>query len=114
MRKVFAVGLAVAAALLIGTFAGAARAAGNFECDEAWSLCAEPSNSISYNNEYTKHDEPTLLFYSNQLESNNSNTYNLTLPNESRVLPNQAGTGDTWNFQLHPAFWFGMALCDNQ
>jgi hypothetical protein len=20
----------------------------------------------------------------------------------------------TWNFELHPAFWFGMALCDNQ
>ena len=30
------------------------------------------------------------------------------------MLPNQAGTAGTWNFQLHPAFWFGMALCDNQ
>ena len=29
-------------------------------------------------------------------------------------MPNQAGTGGTWNFQLHPAFWYGMALCDNQ
>ena len=29
-------------------------------------------------------------------------------------MPNQAGTGGTWNFQLHPAFWLGMALCDNQ
>ncbi len=30
------------------------------------------------------------------------------------MLPNQAGTAGTWNFQLHPAFWLGMALCDNQ
>ena len=40
--------------------------------------------------------------------------YQMTVPAESRVMPNQAGTGGTWNFQLHPAFWFGMALCDNQ
>ena len=40
--------------------------------------------------------------------------YQMTVPEESRVMPNQAGTGGTWNFQLHPAFWFGMALCDNQ
>ena len=30
------------------------------------------------------------------------------------MLPNQDGTAGTWNFQLHPAFWLGMALCDNQ
>ena len=46
MKKAFAAGLAVLAILLIGTFAGAARASGNFDCDEAWSLCAEPSDSI--------------------------------------------------------------------
>ena len=114
MGKVFAVGLAVVAALLIGTFAGAARAAGNFDCDESWSLCAEPVDSIGYAGEYTGHDEPSLLFYSNQAGSGNSSTYNLTLPDDPRVMPNQAGTGGTWNFQLRPAFWLGMALCDNQ
>ena len=114
MGKAFAVGLAVVAALVIGTFAGAARAAGNFDCDEAWSLCAEPVDSIGYAGEYTGHDEPSLLFYSNQAGSGNSSIYNLTLPDEPRVLPNQAGTGGTWNFQLRPAFWLGMALCDNQ
>jgi hypothetical protein len=30
------------------------------------------------------------------------------------VLPNQAGTAGSWNFQVHIAYWFGMALCDNQ
>jgi hypothetical protein len=38
----------------------------------------------------------------------------LTLPTDPPKLPNQAGTGGTWNFQLHPAFWFGMAMCDDQ
>jgi hypothetical protein len=114
MKKVFAAGLAVLATLLIGTFAGAARASGNFECDEGWSLCAEPADSIGYAGEYTGHDEPSLLFYSAQPGSGNSNIYHLTLPDESLVMPNQAGTGGTWNFQLRPAFWLGLALCDNQ
>ncbi|HMI98261.1 MAG TPA: hypothetical protein VK488_00335 [Gaiellaceae bacterium] len=114
MRKVIAIGLAVLATLVIGTFAGAARAASNFDCDEAWSLCAEPSDSIGYNGTYTGHDEPSLLFYSATAGSGNSSIYQLTLPDESRTLPNQQGTGGTWNFQLHPAFWLGMALCDNQ
>ena len=115
MRKVFAAGFAISAVLLLGTFAGAARAeAPNLRCDEAWSLCAEVSDSIGYNGTYTGHDEPSLLFYSNRAGSGNSNLYRLTVPNESRVMPNQAQTGGTWNFQLHPAFWLGMALCDNQ
>ncbi len=113
MKNALVAGLAVLATLLIGTFAGTARA-DNFHCDDAWSLCAEVSDSIGYNGAYTGHDEPSLLFYSNQPGSGNSNIYQLTLPNESRVMPNQAGTGGTWNFQLHPAFWLGMALCDNQ
>jgi len=29
--------------------------------------------------------------------------------------PNKTGVGgSTWNFQLRPTFWFGLALCDNQ
>ena len=80
MRKVFAIGLAVLATLVIGTFAGAARAASNFECDEAWSLCAEPADSIGYNGTYTGHDEPSLLFYSATAGSGNSSIYQLTLP----------------------------------
>ncbi len=90
MRKLCAAGLAVFAALLIGTFAGAARASGNFECDEAWSLCAEPADSIGYAGEYTGHDEPSLLFYSNRPGSGNSNIYRLT---HSRGVPGDAESG---------------------
>src|SRR5207248_10425602 len=28
--------------------------------------------------------------------------------------PAQDQSGGTWNFQLHPAFWFGIAMCDDQ
>lgn len=63
---------------------------------------------------YIGHDEPSLLFYSDKLGSGNSNVYRLKLPKDPPLLPKQDGSGGTWNFQLHPAFWFGMAMCDDQ
>jgi hypothetical protein len=115
MRRVLGASLGAAAALLLlGLFTGSARAA-SFNCSEPYAaLCAEPADSIGYGGEYTGHDEPSLLFYSNQPGSGNSSNYHVRLPTEPRVLPNQAGTGGTWNFQVHIAYWFGMALCDNQ
>jgi hypothetical protein len=104
---------AVAALLLLGLFGGSARAAVP-ECDEPTALCTEPVDSIGYDGAYTGHDEPSLLFYSNTPGSGNSSLYHVTVPSDPKVLPNQSGTAGTWNFQLHPAFWLGMALCDNQ
>jgi hypothetical protein len=104
---------AVATLVLVGLFAGSAQAV-KPRCYEPYALCAEPLDSIGYHGEYTGHDEPSLLFYSNRSGSGNSNHYTLTLPTDPKVMPNQAGTAGTWNFQLHPAFWLGMALCDNQ
>ena len=66
---------------------------------------------------YVGHDEPSALFYSQQRGSGNNNLYLLRLPKEPAAQPTQQTTGGkatTWNFQLHPAFWFGMALCDTQ
>ncbi len=68
----------------------------------------------NYQGQYTGHDEPSTLFYSDKPGSGNQMQYRLTLPTDPATLPNQAGTGGTWNFQLHPAFWFGMAMCDTQ
>jgi hypothetical protein len=63
---------------------------------------------------YVGHDEPSLLFYSNAAGSGNNNYWNVTLPKQPLGFPSQAGAGSpTWDFELHPAFWFGMAMCDS-
>ncbi len=114
MRRLLGGSLAAVAALLLtGLFAGAAHAT-TLNCSEPYALCAETVDSIGYGGEYTGHDEPSLLFYSNTAGAGNSNLYHLQVPSDPKVMPNQAGTAGTWNFQLHPAFWLGMALCDNQ
>src|SRR5512142_3339931 len=115
MRRVLLGSMCAAAALLLlGLFSGSARAS-SLNCSEPFAAtCAEPADSIGYGGGYTGHDEPSLLFYSDSAGSGNSNAYQLTLPTDPNVLPNDAGTAGTWNFQLHPAFWLGMALCDNQ
>jgi hypothetical protein len=79
-------------------------------------LCVEQLDPWSWNGyTYTSgHDEPSLLYYSNTPGSGNSQLYRLTLPTDPPTAPSQDATGGTWNFQLHPAFWFGMAMCDNQ
>ena len=105
--------LAAGALVLFGIFAGSARAVVP-HCSEPYAICAESVDSIGYGGEYTGHDEPSLLFYSSTPGAGNSNLYRLRLPSDPNVLPNQAGTAGTWNFQTHIAFWLGMALCDNQ
>jgi hypothetical protein len=113
-------------ALLVATLAGmvflalvpGASSSGSigtslFECDEGGPLCAETVDPIGYAGAYTGHDEPSLLFYSGVAGSGNSQLYKLTIPAEPTNPPKQDGTGGTFNFQLHPAFWFGLALCDD-
>ncbi len=84
------------------------------DCDVGGALCAEVFDSIGYNGSYTGHDEPSVLFYSNVHGSGNHMTYLLRLPKDPPTLPAQDGTGGTFNFQLHPAFWVGVAMCDDQ
>ncbi len=84
------------------------------DCDEGGILCTEVLDSIGYNGRYTGHDEPSILFYSNVAGAGNQMTYRLRLPREPSTLPTQDGTGGTFNFQLHPAFWVGLAMCDDQ
>ncbi len=87
------------------------------QCDDAHSfLCTdvyEPT-AASAGQYYVGHDEPAALFYSNRAGSGNNDLYILRLPKDPPVQPNQSATGGTANFQLHPAFWFGMAMCDTQ
>ena len=86
-----------------------------FRCNEPTGiLCAEQLSNPGQWGQYVGHDEPSLLFYSNDPGSGFTNIYRLTLPKDPPRAPKQDGSGGTWNFQLHPAFWFGMAMCDDQ
>ncbi len=86
-----------------------------FKCNEpSGILCAEQRDNPGGSEYYVGHDEPSLLFYSREPGSGSNNVYRLRLPKDPPLLPKQDGSGGTWNFQLHPAFWFGMAMCDDQ
>ena len=61
---------------------------------------------------YVGHDEPSLLFYSDKPGSGNRYSSVLTLPKQPAT--NQTPGKASYDFQLHPAFWFGMAMCDTQ
>jgi hypothetical protein len=101
--------------LLLGCIASAQRKPSlqnALSCDENGSLCTEVYDSLGY--EYTGHDEPAVLFYSDVPGSGNTGTYYLRLPKDPATLPKQDGTGGTFNFQLRPTFWVGMAMCDTQ
>jgi hypothetical protein len=94
--------------------APAASAHMSLDCAEQ-QICADVVNSDAFPGySYVGHDEPSVLFYSNTPGSGNSNLYRLTLPKDPPTTPKQDGSGGTFNFQLHPAFWFGMAMCDTQ
>jgi len=86
-----------------------------FQCNEpSGILCAEQRENPGGSEYYVGHDEPSLLFYSNTPGAGFNNVYRIKLPKDPPQLPKQNGGGGTWNFQLHPAFWFGMAMCDDQ
>jgi len=82
--------------------------------DQSGVLCTEVFDSIGYGGAYTGHDEPSVLFYSNVAGAGNTGVYVLQLPKDPPTLPKQDGTGGTFNFQLRPAMWVGMAMCDDQ
>ena len=103
---------ALAATLLPSTPVHAAAHAG-LHCERGTVICAELQDSEEAFGEgvYVGHDEPSLLFYSNVPGSGNRYQTELTLPVDPAPVPKK---GRSFNFQLHPAFWFGMALCDTQ
>ena len=86
----------------------------SINCANGSLVCTEvhDTEAVFGEDHYVGHDEPSTLFYSNKAGSGNRMQYQLTLPKDPKgtnVTP-----GKSWNFQLHPAFWFGMAMCDTQ
>ncbi len=109
--------LSCAGLLLLSSSPGVARPPSGpfFQCDEPGGiLCAEQRENPGGKEYYVGHDEPAVLFYSETPGAGFNNVYRLRLPKDPPALPKQDGSGGTWNFQLHPAFWFGMAMCDDQ
>src|SRR5690242_18330223 len=88
----------------------------HLDCSKGTSLCTEVADSEEVFGEgnYVGHDEPAVTFYDNHAGAGNNATYLLRIPKDPPTLPKQDGTGGTFNFQLHPAFWFGMAMCDSE
>jgi hypothetical protein len=66
------------------------------------------------NGYYIGHDEPLIQFYSNQPGSSTEVSYTQTLPRDPRALPTVRGPGQdvTHFFELMPALWYSMDLCD--
>ena len=79
-------------------------------------LCTDVAESDQAFGQYVGHDEPSNLFYSNIPGSGNQMRWLLKLPSdpptEADGMPKSSK--QSFNFQLHPAFWFGMAMCDTQ
>ena len=103
--------------LALGSMASAQNVPGlaqALSCDDNGALCAEVYDPIGYGGRYTGHDEPSLLFYSGVPGSGNNMVYLMQLPKEPPTPPKQDGSGGTFNYQLRPAFWLGMAMCADQ
>jgi hypothetical protein len=76
-------------------------------------LCAEVSSvERVFGDYYVGHDEPTVAFYSNTAGSGNQMEYAGVLPTEPPA--NRTPGAASYDFELYPAIWFGMAMCDTQ
>ncbi len=80
--------------------------------DNTRGLCQEVGNSYQAFGRYVGHDEPTVLFYSHVRGSGNQMVYKGILPKEPP--PTNVPGKHTYDFQLYPAFWFGMVMCATQ
>jgi hypothetical protein len=67
---------------------------------------------FTFHNKYVGHDEPSLLFYSNRQGSGTRQQYTFKLPVDPP--PDPSVTGRSYTFELTPAIWFGLALCNDQ
>ncbi|HLX59407.1 MAG TPA: hypothetical protein VKR83_20505 [Ktedonobacteraceae bacterium] len=108
-------GFAVTGAIRGNAVGAHAAALMHIDCSKGSPICSEvyDSEAVFGEDVYVGHDEPSTLFYSNVPGSGNRMQYQLTLPKDPS--PSLANTpGVAYNFQLHPAFWFGMAMCDTQ
>ena len=114
--KALIAGLGAAAALGAAcapqALAESSSSKAKLSCWYSTSLCAEIANPQDFWGKwYVGHDEPSVLFYSDTPGSGNQMHYQLTIPSDPA---GPYSPSKTYNFELRPAFWFGMAMCDTQ
>ena len=84
----------------------------NYGCTEIRrSKAGEP---VEINGTYVGHDEPLVAYYSNKPGSGNDVQFRVKLPVDPPKPPNGKVGGPISTFQLYPAFWLSMILCDNE
>jgi hypothetical protein len=117
--SLFAAGIAVpvvALTTLGGSSVAASGTSGtthpHIDCSNPHFICTELYDSYKAFDTYVGHDEPSLLFYSNKPGSGNEMQYEGTLPVEPS--PTNVPGKHTYSFELTPAYWFGMIMCDTQ
>jgi hypothetical protein len=138
MRRVALLGALIVAVATVGAMPAAARsttahpvqehvnARGGLDCNGfsplqktfRYMLCTEIASNDEQgfldNGHYVGHDEPDIGFYSNQPGSGNSMSYRMVLPRDPKAPPSGSFSGPTDMFQLTPAMWFGVTMCDNE
>ena len=67
--------------------------------------CPDRRDRLEYGLPYIGHDEPTVIFYSNEPHSASNLQWEIVLPKEDPAPAIQS-------FQNFTTFWFGMPLCD--
>ncbi len=116
LAAVIALPFTVSAAPLHTQNAGSAKNAhAHIDCAGGAVTCTETydSETVFGEGHYVGHDEPSTLYYSNVPGSGNRNQWQITLPKEPSPK-NPLTPGKSYSFELSPAFWFGMAMCDTQ
>jgi hypothetical protein len=92
----------------------AANASHEPYCVQFSSQCTDAQPAIAQNGEYVGHDEPSVEFRSNKPGTGYDLTYQVQLPKNPPVKPQQSGKGGTWDFELRSTFWLGLTMCDTQ
>jgi hypothetical protein len=92
----------------------AAAATSKPSCGGGAAFCTELDDFQSAFYHYVGHDEPSVLFYDTTPGSGNHMQYQATLPTEPTTTATSFSNSKGFSFELSPAFWFGMAVCDTQ
>ncbi len=110
------VGMLAGSVAFLPATAGASWGGGphykHLDCRQGNAFCTEVGDQKAvFGNTYVGHDEPSLLFYSHKAGSGTRQQYVFKLPTDPPAA--DANTA-SYQFELNPTFWFGMAMCNSQ